>query len=862
MARSNPVGGALSKRRPRTRSIAHILVALLLAATTVVLTQQPLRSAGHAGALDPTFGTAGTVTTAFDARSDAFAVVVQGDGRLVAGGRAFGGSLHGGFTFARYMSDGSLDTTFGTDGTVSNILVDPSTGRYVEAMALQADGKIIGVGFDGTGFALVRLNTDGSLDMSFDTDGLVTTVPGGQAKTVALQADGKIVVAGTLGGEFALARYNPDGSFDTGFDGDGLVTTVVNPGQPSPAIDVVIQSDGKIVAAGTTNEATSALADAVLVRYNTDGSLDTSFDDDGLAFTNLGVAGVNALALQPDGKIVAVGYASSPDWDWALLRYNVDGSLDTSFGVAGVVTTGFGAFAQARDVVLESDGRIVVAGWVRVSASPWTYEFLLARYNSDGSLDTGFGDSGIVRPNPSLDLARGMARQSDGRIVVVGSTGEPQFAVARFLTDANVAPVATADGPYSVLPGGTAGGNVLDNDSDVDGNPLTAVKVSDPTQGAVTLGSDGSFVYTADVSFRGTDSFTYAANDGLENSNVVEVSFVGPPNAPPEANPDGPHSVLEGGSFSGNVLDNDSDADGDALTATKVSDPAQGTLTIDVDGAFTYTPTSGFVGVDSFTYKANDGIEDSNVAEVSIVVGPVPDDVGLVDPTTGIWHLRDGVGKVTSFYYGNPGDVPFTGDWDCDGIDTPGLFRESDAFAYLRNENSQGIAEIRFFFGNPSDVPLAGDFNGDGCDTLSIYRPFEARFYVVNKLGSDNGGLGAADFSFLFGNPGDKPVVGDWDGDGIDEVGLHRESTGFFYWRNTLTTGSADGSIFIGDPGDQLVAGDWGIVDEEDTPAVYRPSDTTFYFRHTLTQGNADTQFTWSGAGSNWIPIAGNFGRE
>ena len=233
--------------------------------------------------------------------------------------------------------------------------------------------------------------------------------------------------------------------------------------------------------------------------------------------------------------------------------------------------------------------------------------------------------------------------------------------------------------------------------------------------------------------------------------------------------------------------------------------------------------------------------------------------VGLVDPATGEWYLRHRHGAVTSFYYGNPGDVPFTGDWDCDGVDTPGLFRQSDAFAYLRNSNTQGIADIRFFFGNPSDIPLAGDFDGDGCDTLSIYRPSEARFYIINKLGENEGGLGAAEYSFLFGNPGDKPVVGDWDGDGIDEIGLHRETSGFFYYRNTLTTGIADGQFYFGDPGDRFVAGDWGVVDGVETPAMYRPSNTTFYFRHTLTQGNADAQFIWPGAGAAWLPVAGVF---
>ena len=234
--------------------------------------------------------------------------------------------------------------------------------------------------------------------------------------------------------------------------------------------------------------------------------------------------------------------------------------------------------------------------------------------------------------------------------------------------------------------------------------------------------------------------------------------------------------------------------------------------------------------------------------------------VGLVDPASGLWQLRDATGSVSSFYYGNPGDYPFMGDWDCDGIDTPGLFRISDAFAYLRNSNDQGNADIRFFFGNPSDVPLAGDWNGNGCDTLSIYRPDEQRFYIMNQLGENEGGLGAAEYSFVFGNPGDKPVVGDWDGDGATEMGLHRESTGFFYWRETLDTGNASGEIFFGDPGDRFIAGDWGVVDGVDTPAIFRPSQLTFFFRHTLTQGNADSQLPWTSAGSTWLPLSGDFG--
>jgi hypothetical protein len=235
------------------------------------------------------------------------------------------------------------------------------------------------------------------------------------------------------------------------------------------------------------------------------------------------------------------------------------------------------------------------------------------------------------------------------------------------------------------------------------------------------------------------------------------------------------------------------------------------------------------------------------------------DTVGLVETDSGRWHLFDESFGRFSFFFGDPGDIPFVGDWDCDGVDTPGLFRASDAFVYLRNANSQGIADVRFFFGNPDDVPIVGDFNGDGCDTVSIYRPSVQRFFIVNTLGANDGGLGAADYDFGFGDPGDKPVTGDWDNDGITEVGLHRESTGLFYWRNTLDTGTATGDIIFGDPNDRFVSGDWGGTAGFDSPAVFRPSDETFYFRHTLTQGNADRMATVASLGS--APVAGDFGR-
>jgi L,D-transpeptidase catalytic domain len=165
--------------------------------------------------------------------------------------------------------------------------------------------------------------------------------------------------------------------------------------------------------------------------------------------------------------------------------------------------------------------------------------------------------------------------------------------------------------------------------------------------------------------------------------------------------------------------------------------------------------------------------------------------VGVVDRTTGIWYLRDpGTGSTTRFFYGKPGDAPFMGDWNCDGVDTPGLYRRSDGYVYLRNTNTQGIADRTFYFGNPGDIPVAGDFDGDGCDSVSIYRPSEQRFYLIDRLGEGAAGLGAADRSFLFGNPGDRPLAADFDGDGFDDVGVqrgydvyYRTATGAVGWK-------------------------------------------------------------------------------
>jgi serine protease len=225
-----------------------------------------------------------------------------------------------------------------------------------------------------------------------------------------------------------------------------------------------------------------------------------------------------------------------------------------------------------------------------------------------------------------------------------------------------------------------------------------------------------------------------------------------------------------------------------------------------------------------------------------------------IQTSAGIWRLNRGQAQVATFYYGNPGDYGFMGDWDCDGIKTPGLYRQSDGFAYLRNSNSEGVADVRFFFGNPGDVPLAGDFDGDGCDTLSLYRPAEGRYYIINRLGSGDTGLGVADHAYYFGDPGDAPFMGDWDGDRIDTPGLRRPSNGFVYLRHSNSQGVADVEYFYGDPGDVVFTGDWD-ADGADTLGLYRPSAGVVYLRNTNSTGVADLSI---GVGFGMHPVGGD----
>jgi uncharacterized delta-60 repeat protein len=436
---------------------------LVIAAIGLAL---PLLALAAAGDLDPSFGTGGKVLTDFAGSSDSVAdLVLQPDGKIIAGGKAGPqGAL------ARYNPDGSLDPSFGSGGKLTSDL------GVVYALALQPDAKIVSAGSTEAGlapagdFALARYNPDGSLDTSFGSGGTVTTDFFGLADAalgaVLIQPDGKIIAVGVAqrgvaANEFALARYNPDGSLDASFGTGGKVTTDF-PNQfgsgNAVAGAAILQPDGKIVAGGTAHDMFGQFYDFALARYNPDGSLDASFGAAGRVTTDIGdTDSIASLALQPDGKIVAAGTAF--DEDFTIARYNSDGNLDPGFGsggLAGATFTGLGG-EFAADVAIQQNGKIVAVG--RAAAfvgSDILFRFALVRLTADGSLDSSFGSGGKLTTDFGAESEAGASAvliQPDGRIVAGGDSSQgatsEDFALARYLGDAAVTEVAVDIKPGS-----------------------------------------------------------------------------------------------------------------------------------------------------------------------------------------------------------------------------------------------------------------------------------------------------------------------------------------------------------------------------------------------------------------------------
>ena len=423
----------------------------VIAAIVIVLSLlAPHRVEAAAGDLDSRFGNGGAVFTDFAQTDDyAYSLAVQADGKIVLCGQS-GIYPHLHSALVRYSRNGRLDSTFGTGGKVT--VTFNSNSDYLFKVVLQSDGKIVAVGSTNTtAFLLARFNADGSLDQAFGTSGSVETTFGDQtaeARAVALQPDGKIIVAGVSGAgsyselnDFVLARYNSDGSLDHTFGTGGKVKThfpgVDNTG--SSATSVVLQPDGKLVVGGYYKQSDRTPHQFALARYNSNGTLDSAFGQAGKVMTRMGLGDAFSfgIALQTNGRIVLAGYSDTAlDHDFSLVGYTANGTLDSTFGNGGFVTTDFSGASDdiAYAMTRQADGKLVVAG--RTGDYPQN-DFALARYSSDGQLDQTFGVGGKVASDfSSSDQAYGVALQN-GNIVLAGiafpNSANFDFTVARYL---------------------------------------------------------------------------------------------------------------------------------------------------------------------------------------------------------------------------------------------------------------------------------------------------------------------------------------------------------------------------------------------------------------------------------------------
>jgi uncharacterized delta-60 repeat protein len=467
-----------------------------------------------AGFLDTSFGAPNgyVVTTVNSRQSGGNAIAVQSDGKTVVAGRAADARGNSSLALLRYNSDGSLDSTFGNGGIVLTTLVKGvNTGASgYSAVAILSDGKIVVAGsqllsntpinfqYDWE-WVLARYNPDGTLDTTFGggrhPSGIAQyNLTSGREVVSAMQIqpwDGKIVVVGSTvgsGDDVAVGRFNIDGTSDTTFGSGGFVTWT-SPGAASDnATDVALQSDHKIVVVGGTTANSGATVQLVMLRYNSNGSLDTTFNGSGVV--DSGFFGAHGVAIQSDGSIVVAGgvpASGSTPAQAELARFTSTGAVDTTFGSNG--TAVINGMTGASDLLLDPNtaGEFDVCGGFQTgSGSSTTYSDAVARVQANGSLDTGFGAnagvSSYLAPygnNNSPDNFSRLALDSHGNIVTTGdvyfSSGIPRTIVVARYYGATTAAAALASSARSLdVTSSAADSHVIDTTGSGQLTSLTA----------------------------------------------------------------------------------------------------------------------------------------------------------------------------------------------------------------------------------------------------------------------------------------------------------------------------------------------------------------------------------------------------
>jgi uncharacterized delta-60 repeat protein len=561
----------------------------------------------------------------------------------------------------------------------------------------------------------------GDLDRSFGSDGFShNAFPNISSSHTTFLSDGKFVFLAGLGGgatqeDFFIARFNADGSPDTTFDGDGQVTVVIS-SRADEATTAVLQPDGKLLVGGTTRE-DNANYNIVLIRLNANGSLDTSFDGDGIVKTDLPSSDerVNDMLLRADGKIVVGGSSFAGMQRMFVARYNSNGSPDTGFDGDGIAITAFSEGVTTGDAIAQqTDGKIVIVGALGVGGTFDNATFAVARYNTDGTLDTKFGTAGTglvsadVRTPPAgqQNAASDVQVQPDGKILAIGNTNGGSvngidFAMLRLNMN------GTPDNGFG------SGGKVITS---------SAGNRDDIPAGASLLPQGKILVW----------------GPSTKNNTLSMIVRYHADGTPDTTYPNGTTLVVDpvGSMFISQI---NPQADGRYLAFFR-----------------------GF-GQANFVRLQGNGLREVDFD------GDRRSDISVFRPSEGNWYLLQSQAGFSGFHFGLKGDRTVPADYDSDGKTDVAIYR--GGIWYLLN-SAAGLSIANF--GTAEDLPQPADFDGDGKSELAVFRPSEGNWYVYN-LATNQFNV------FHFGSPGDKPVVGDYDGDGKADYAVFRPADGNWY---------------------------------------------------------------------------------
>lgn len=800
------------------------------------------------GSLDTTFDGDGKVVTAIGTQGDlAQDVAIQSDGKIVVTGYILAAFIKIGLV--RYNSDGSLDTSLNGTGILQLTVFDQATAMSIE---IQHDGKyvLIGETFQGTTkyFAVVRLNPDGTFDNSFDGDGKATTQVTNFTRDVSgtVQSDGKIILVNFEGNgtsyDFFLVRFNADGSLDISFDGDGRVLTDVS-NKNNYGAGVAVQSDGKIIAVGRTEIDSASNNDFLTIRYNSDGSLDNSFNNNGFATMNPGFSASygNAVAIQPDGKIVVAGQAlfSSASSKIMVMRYNANGTLDSSFDGDGIVLTDiFGFHSNATAVAVQPDGKIVAGGY-GITPNTSNSDFALVRYNTDGSPDTSFDGDGIVT-TPVLafdDYITDIVIQPDGKILAGGYSdtsenpiGFQDFALARFNANGSLDATFKGGGKFTY---------------DFGGSEFVREVLLQPDGQIIIAGSYGN-VGSTSGQFALIRFTTTGENDGSfgPNGGQIAINFGGfrPRCTGAALQADG-KIVIVGDYYSNStyfpalarvtpngMLDNTFDGDGTLISSLGSSATASGVV-IQPDGKIL---VGGSIGTNSANssdallvrYNSNGSLDSSygtngrksfdwNEGTEDAISKLVFDSIGRV--------VIAGTASQNMAVARTLGDraIPIKPqfDFDGDGKTDVSIYRPTGGeWWYLKSSNGNN-ASIQF--GNSTDKTVPADYTGDGKTDIAVFRPSTGEWLILR---SENNTF----YGFHFGASNDIPAPADYDGDGKYDPTVFRASNGA--WYSIYSTNNTIVSQTFGIADDKPVAADYDGDGKEDI-AIFRPSNGQWWIQ-------------------------------